>query len=77
MDNPDKLDQPMSKQWHYHPKLPVGFYPFFEWPPQPKNWLNFIWHLSEIHRQTVTQIYFFMPELIGQIGFLIIRRQCP
>ena len=44
MDYPDKLDQPMSKQWHYHPKLPVGFYPFFEWPPQPKNWLNFIWN---------------------------------
>ena len=44
MNNLDKLDQPMRKQWHYHSKLPVGFYLFFEWAPQPKKWLNFIWN---------------------------------
>ena len=44
MDKLNKLNNSMNEQWHYHPKLPVGFYPFFDWPPSPKKWLSFIWH---------------------------------
>ena len=44
MENPDKLDQPMSEQWHFHPKLPVGFYPIFDWPISLKKLLIFIWN---------------------------------
>ena len=40
----EKLEKPMSDQWYFHPKLPVGFYPFFEWPPQPRKCLSFIWN---------------------------------
>ena len=43
MKHQDKLEKPMSEQWHFHPKLPVGFYPIFDWPPAPKKLLNFIW----------------------------------
>ena len=39
-----KVDESMSKHWHFHPKLPVGFYPLFDWPPSPKKWLTFIWN---------------------------------
>ena len=39
-----KVDESMSKYWHFHPKLPVGFYPLFDWPPSPKKWLTFIWN---------------------------------
>ena len=43
MNNNSKLDKSISKQWNFHPKLPVGFYPFFDWPPSPKKWLYFTW----------------------------------
>ena len=44
MNDPQKLNKPMSNQWNFHPKLPVGFYPFFDWPPSPRKMLNFIWN---------------------------------
>ena len=44
MEKSNKLNEPMSEEWHFHPKLPVGFYPFFDWPPSPKKWLKFIWN---------------------------------
>ncbi len=31
-----------NKQWNFHPKLPVGFYPLFDWPISPKKCLSFI-----------------------------------
>lgn len=34
---------PMSREWHYHPDLPVGFAPFFSWPPQPRRVAAFLW----------------------------------
>ena len=51
----------MSKNWNFHPKLPVGFYPFFEWPPSPKNWIKFIWNywLKKSDRTILLLIAFF------------------
>ena len=40
--NENNLDKPMNKQWFWHPKLPVGFYPYFDWPPKPKEIFNFV-----------------------------------
>ena len=40
--NENDLDKPMNKQWFWHPKLPVGFYPYFDWPPKPKEIFNFV-----------------------------------
>ena len=40
----DEPDHTMNKNWNFHPKFPIGFYPFFEWPLSPKNWIKFIWN---------------------------------
>ena len=47
--------------WNFHPKLPVGFYPLFDWPPSPKKWLNFIWNywLQKSDRTIFLLITFF------------------
>lgn len=37
---------PMSKDWHYHPSLPIENAPLFAWPPHPKKiatWLANSW----------------------------------
>ncbi len=39
-----KTDKITNEQWNYHPKLPVGFYPFFDWPPSPKKCSSFVWN---------------------------------
>jgi sterol desaturase/sphingolipid hydroxylase (fatty acid hydroxylase superfamily) len=39
---------PMSREWHFHPKLPVAYAPYWYWPPKPltlaqwvfQNWLQ-------------------------------------
>ena len=33
-----------KNKWNFHPKLPVGFYPLFDWPPSPMKWIKFIWN---------------------------------
>ena len=38
----NNLNKPMSKQWFWHPKLPVEFYPYFDWPPKLKEIFNFV-----------------------------------
>jgi sterol desaturase/sphingolipid hydroxylase (fatty acid hydroxylase superfamily) len=37
---------PMSRDWHYHPDLPIGVSPVFAWPPRPVaalTWLGRHW----------------------------------
>ena len=70
MQESAKPKQPMSEQWHFHPQLPVGFYPFFEWPPNPKNWLRFVWNywLQKSDRTiflvlSFITFYLFMPSM--------------
>ena len=47
--------------WHFHPKLPIGFYPFFDWPPSPKKCIIFIWNywLQKSDRTILLLISFF------------------
>ncbi|AXI49322.1 hypothetical protein C1J03_24765 (plasmid) [Sulfitobacter sp. SK012] len=41
--------EPMSREWHWHPDLPVKHAPYWLWPPNPaalakwvwQNWLQF------------------------------------
>lgn len=41
--------EPMSREWHWHPELPVKHAPYWLWPPKPaalakwvwQNWLQF------------------------------------
>ncbi len=70
MQESAKTSQSMSDQWHFHPQLPVGFYPFFEWPPNPKNWLRFVWNywLQKSDRTiflvlSFITFYLFMPSM--------------
>ena len=70
MQESAKTSQAMSDQWHFHPQLPVGFYPFFEWPPNPKNWLRFVWNywLQKSDRTiflvlSFITFYLFMPSM--------------
>ena len=70
MQESAKTSQSMSDQWHFHPQLPVGFYPFFEWPPNPKNWLRFVWNywLQKSDRTiflvlSFVTFYLFMPSM--------------
>ncbi len=70
MQESAKTSQAMSDQWHFHPQLPVGFYPFFEWPPNPKNWLRFVWNywLQKSDRTiflvlSFVTFYLFMPSM--------------
>ncbi len=70
MQESAKTSQAMSDQWHFHPQLPVGFYPFFEWPPNPKNWIRFIWNywLQKSDRTiflvlSFVTFYLFMPSM--------------
>ncbi len=70
MQESEKTSQSMSDQWHFHPQLPVGFYPFFEWPPNPKNWLRFVWNywLQKSDRTIFLALsfitfYLFMPSM--------------
>ena len=34
---------PMSREWHFHPDLPVGHAPYWHWPPKPVTLLKWIW----------------------------------
>ena len=70
MQESAKTSQAMSDQWHFHPQLPVGFYPFFEWPPNPNNWIRFIWNywLQKSDRTiflvlSFITFYLFMPSM--------------
>ena len=70
MEESAKPDQAMSEQWHFHPRLPVGFYPFFEWPPKPGDWLSFVWNywLQKSDRTiflilSFITFYLFMPSM--------------
>ena len=87
IENDDNLHQSINKQWYFHPKLPVGFYPFFDWPPSPKRWLKFIWNywLQKSDRTIFLILsflifYFIVPPMqemvsleIGWISMLAIR----
>lgn len=33
---------PMSREWHYHPDLPVSYAPYWYWPPRPVKFLKWI-----------------------------------
>lgn len=38
---------PMSREWHWHPNLPVSYAPFWHWPPRPMvlakwAWVNYL-----------------------------------
>ncbi|MGR3614569.1 MAG: sterol desaturase family protein [Paracoccaceae bacterium] len=35
--------EPMSREWHWHPDLPVGFAPYWHWPSRPKVILSWLW----------------------------------
>jgi sterol desaturase/sphingolipid hydroxylase (fatty acid hydroxylase superfamily) len=42
----DRDDRPMSREWHWHPDLPIGTSPLFTWPPSPHRifrWLARSW----------------------------------
>ena len=56
-----KVNESINKQWNFHPKLPVGFYPIFDWPPSPKRLMNFIWTywLQKSDRTILLLISFF------------------
>ncbi len=34
---------PMSREWHWHPELPLGFAPFWHWPPRPQTVIRWVW----------------------------------
>ena len=34
---------PMSREWHWHPDLPVGHAPYWHWPPRPRVLLRWLW----------------------------------
>ena len=81
------LSKRMNEQWNFHPKLPVGFYPLFDWPPSPKKWLQFIWNywLQKSDRTIFLVLsfftfYFLVPPMeematldIGWISMLALR----
>jgi Sterol desaturase len=50
-----------NKQWNFHPKLPVGFYPIFDWPPSPTKLINFVlrYWLQKSDRTLLLLISFF------------------
>ena len=56
-----KSENVKNEQWNFHPSLPVGFYPLFDWPPSPQKWLNFIWNywLQKSDRTIFLLITFF------------------
>lgn len=34
---------PMSREWHWHPDLPVGHAPYWHWPPRPLTLARWVW----------------------------------
>lgn len=34
----------MSREWHYHPNLPVTYAPYWDWPPKPMKLLKWLWN---------------------------------
>ena len=41
-----KQDPPMSKNWHWHPDLPIPMSPIMSWPPRPVatiKWIASYW----------------------------------
>ncbi|MEL7000593.1 MAG: sterol desaturase family protein, partial [Pseudomonadota bacterium] len=46
--NQNSDDAPMSREWNYHPELPLHDFSVFQWPPRPgfllawiaRNWLT-------------------------------------
>ena len=48
-DQPNTSAAPMSREWHWHPDLPVNYAPYWLWPAKPgvvakwiwQNWLQF------------------------------------
>lgn len=43
MHDKDTDPAPMSREWHWHPKLPVGFAPIWHWLPQPRVFGRWVW----------------------------------
>ncbi|WP_293573019.1 sterol desaturase family protein [Phaeobacter sp.] len=41
--SPTRQDAPMSKEWHWHPVLPVRFAPYWHWPPNFKGLIRWCW----------------------------------
>ncbi len=37
-----KAQEPMSKNWHWHPQLPISLSPVMDMPPKPVAWLKWI-----------------------------------
>lgn len=35
--------EPMSREWHWHPDLPVKYAPYWHWPPKPMILLKWVW----------------------------------
>jgi Delta7-sterol 5-desaturase len=35
--------EPMSREWYWHPQLPVKYAPYWLWPPRPMIFLNWAW----------------------------------
>lgn len=34
---------PMSREWHWHPDLPVNHAPYWHWPPKPRRLAKWLW----------------------------------
>ena len=76
-----------KNKWNFHPKLPVKFYPLFDWPPSPMKCINFVWNywLQKSDRTIFLILsflifYFIVPPMqemvtleIGWISMLAIR----
>lgn len=35
--------EPMSREWHWHPELPVRHAPYWLWPPKPAALIKWVW----------------------------------
>lgn len=71
-----EMDHTMSRQWNWHPALPIPNSPLFEWPPKPvatfkwfaKSWLRISMTLLVLGTATLTWV-FLQPALERSVTF--------